>query len=111
MIGPKAISISLSSEDQYKRLLAGPPQNLCLRSGLVNLLPGASVGKHNTGDYEEMVIVLEGQGEMLGNEDRLVLNTKQAAYCPPYTEHDVLNTGDSVLKYVYIVTKAKQQVC
>ena len=107
MTKPKTFSIPLDSEEHYKRLLAGPPQNPCLRSGLVNLLPGASVGKHNTEDYEEMVIVLEGQGEMLGTEGRVVINTRQAAYCPPHTEHDVLNPGDVPLKYIYIVTKTK----
>lgn len=36
------------SPDGYQRLLAGPPESLALRSGLVTLAPGASVGKHNT---------------------------------------------------------------
>lgn len=103
----KAFSISLDSEEQYKRLLAGPPQNRCLHSGLVNLQPGSSVGKHDTEDYEELVIVLEGQGEMLGAEGRIVINPRQAVYCPPHTEHDVLNTGNVPLKYIYIVTKSK----
>lgn len=107
MTKPMTLSISLGSEEQNKRILAGPPQNYCLRSGLVNLLPGVSVGKHNTEDYEEMVIVLEGQGEMLWTEGRLAINIRQAAYCPPYTEHDILNTGTTTLKYVYIVTKIK----
>lgn len=107
MTGAKAFSISLDGEAQYKRLLAGPPQNQCLRSGLVILLPGSSVGKHNTEDYEEMVIVLEGQGEMLGAEGRIVINPMQAVYCPPNTEHDVINTGNTPLRYVYIVTKTK----
>ncbi|MBU1355662.1 MAG: cupin domain-containing protein [Candidatus Edwardsbacteria bacterium] len=105
MTETKAFSISLDSEEQYKRLLTGPPQNHCFHSGLVTLSPGASVGTHNTEDYEEMVVVLEGQGEMLGAEGRIVINPRQAVYCPPHTEHDVLNTGNAPLKYIYIVTK------
>lgn len=107
MIDIKAFPILLDSEEQYKRLLVGPPQNHCLRSGLINLQPGSSVGKHNTENYEELVVVLEGQGEMLGTEGRLVINPRQAVYCPPHTEHDVLNTGNAPLKYIYIVTKTK----
>ncbi|MBI4725845.1 cupin domain-containing protein [candidate division TA06 bacterium] len=103
----KTFSIPLDSQEQYKRLLGGPPQNHCLHSGLVILAPGASVGKHNTGDYEELVIVLEGRGEMLGAEGSIPIHREQAVYCPPHTEHDVQNTGDVPLKYIYIVTKTK----
>ncbi len=102
-----AFVISLDSREKYTRLLAGPPQNRAFRSGLVNLGPGESVGKHSTEDYEELLIVLEGQGEMLGKEGPLQINKARAVYCPPNTEHDVRNTGQDPFRYVYIVTKTR----
>ncbi|HEY4754930.1 MAG TPA: hypothetical protein VIH28_02635 [Ignavibacteriaceae bacterium] len=53
-----------------------------------------------------MIIVLNDSGEMsfvhaktLGMEDGFIL------YCPPCTEHDVINTGKKLLKYIYVAAK------
>ena len=102
-------SIRLDAEGKdYLRLLGGPPETVTMRSGLVVLGPGKSVGRHNTKGYEEMVIVLEGRGEMRSFAGRpaVPLEAGMAAYCPPKTEHDVFNTGDTPLKYVYVVAAA-----
>jgi len=93
---------------EYLRILGGPPESVTMRSGYVILQPEKTVGRHNTGSYEEMVIVLDGEGEMLFGEGSL-LRLKQyvVAYCPPDTEHDVRNTGSRSLRYVYVVARAR----
>ncbi len=79
-----------------------------MRSGLVVLEPSRSIGVHTTGDYEEVVVVLSGVGEMrLADETALGLAGGSIAYCPPATEHDVVNTGSEPLRYVYVVAKAR----
>jgi quercetin dioxygenase-like cupin family protein len=106
---PKArvIQIDLQGQD-YVRLLGGPPETFSLRSGAVALQPGQTVGKHSTGNNEELIVVLEGEGTLLLNEGKeLPLKTGLAAYCPPDTEHDVKNTGSAVLRYIYVVAKAQ----
>ena len=47
----------------YQPILKGPPDSATMRSGLVVLFPGDDVGEHSTENCEEIVIVLEGQGE------------------------------------------------
>jgi mannose-6-phosphate isomerase-like protein (cupin superfamily) len=92
---------------EYLRILGGPPESVTMRSGYVVLLPEKSVGRHNTEGYEEMVVVLDGEGEMLfGNGSVLQLKPYIVAYCPPDTEHDVRNTGSKPLRYVYVVATA-----
>ena len=104
---PKAVQIDPSSTADM-RVLGGPPETLTMRSGFVVLLPSESVGKHNTGDYEEAVVVLAGQGEMrLADGTSLRLKPYAVAYCPPGTEHDVTNTGNEPLRYIYVVAKAR----
>lgn len=89
------------------RILGGPPETVTMWSGSVVLPPGKSVGKHNTGTYEEAVVVLAGAGEMrLVNGTVLKLGPDVVAYCPPATEHDVINTGKEPLRYVYVAAKA-----
>lgn len=103
---PKRVELDLSATE-YCRLLGGPPESVTMRSGYVILLPEKSVGRHSTESYEEMVIVLEGEGEMLlGDGSVLQLKPHIVAYCPPGTEHDVRSTGNRPLRYVYVVSKA-----
>ena len=103
----KVIKADMQGKD-HLRLLDGPPETFSLRSGAVALQPGKAVGKHNTETYEELVVVLEGEGAMLLNEGQeLPLKMGTVAYCPPNTEHDVKNTGSTVFRYMYVVAKAK----
>jgi len=93
----------------YVRILGGPPETVTMHSGLVSLDPGKSVGKHSTKKYEEVLIVLEGVGEMaIVGGPTLHLKAGSVAYCPPRTEHDVTCTGAGKLRYVYVVANAEQ---
>ena len=103
----KVIKADLQGKD-YLRLLGGPPETHSLRSGAVALQPGKTVGKHSTENNEELIVVLEGEGALILNEDQeLPLKVGTVAYCPPDTEHDVRNTGPAVFRYIYVVAKAK----
>ena len=104
---PKVIRLE-AGDTGYQRILGGPPETVAMRSGLVVLGPGKAVGKHDTESYEEIVVVLEGQGQMrITGGENLVIRAGHAAYCPPHTEHDVVNTGAGPLRYVYVVAKVE----
>jgi mannose-6-phosphate isomerase-like protein (cupin superfamily) len=103
---PRIVALDRDATE-YLRILGGPPESVTMRSGYVVLLPEKSVGSHNTEGYEEMVVVLDGEGEILfGDGSVLQLKPYVAAYCPPDTEHDVRNTGNMPLRYVYVVARA-----
>ncbi|MCX6144196.1 MAG: cupin domain-containing protein [Ignavibacteriales bacterium] len=105
----KPLVVQLNGESvDYQKVLAGPPQTVSMESGLVVLAPAKSVGKHSTKSYEEAVIVFAGTGEMrITGAQTLKLKPNVVAYCPPLTEHDVVNTGSVPLRYLYIVAKPK----
>jgi mannose-6-phosphate isomerase-like protein (cupin superfamily) len=105
---PKAKVITLDpSTDEYQRVLSGPPETGTMHSGLVILKPGKSVGVHNTEKYEEVLVILEGQGEMrITGGPTMTLGVNSVAYCPPRTEHNVVNTGKGKLRYLYVVAIA-----
>jgi mannose-6-phosphate isomerase-like protein (cupin superfamily) len=104
---PKVIVIG-EGEKGYFRLLGGPPESITMRAGAVTLQPGMTVGKHDTENYEEFIVVLEGRGAMiLSGDKQLEMKVGTALYCPPGTEHDVKNTGTGPLRYIYIVAKAR----
>jgi mannose-6-phosphate isomerase-like protein (cupin superfamily) len=105
---PRAKRVELDiSGTEYVRILGGPPESVTMRSGYVVLLPSQSVGRHSTGACEEMIVVLQGEGEMLF-EDGSAMELRQhvVVYCPPETEHDVSNTGETPLRYIYMVARA-----
>lgn len=102
---PKVVALNSSAKD-YQSVLNGPPESVSMKSGYVVLSPGKSVGKHTTGHHEELLIVLGGAGEMLFKDgSRLPVKASSAVYCPPETEHDVMNSGNEVLRYVYVVAE------
>ncbi len=106
---PEPLSIQLDpAATEYLRVLGGPPESVTMRSGYVVLQPGNSVGTHSTETFEEMVIVLNGEGEMiLRGGTALPLKPYAIAYCPPATQHDVRNTGSAPLRYLYVVARAE----
>lgn len=104
---PRARVISLGDGTaRYLPVLEGPPDSVALHSGVVTLAPGSSVGMHSTKGYEELITVLEGQGELLiAGQDPLAIEPGVAAYCPPQTDHNVVNTGSVTLRYIFVVTE------
>ncbi|MHB8079120.1 MAG: cupin domain-containing protein [Candidatus Krumholzibacteriia bacterium] len=104
---PRARSVALDPEaGPYQRLLGGPPETVTMRSGLVTLAPGRAVGRHSTGDREEALVVLEGAGRLtVAGGEGIELLPGCLAYCPPDSEHDVLNVGEAPLRYVYVTAK------
>jgi quercetin dioxygenase-like cupin family protein len=105
---PHAKVVALDkTDDGILPILVGPPETVTMKSGYVVLDPGHSVGKHSTEHHEEILIVLEGQGEMQFHDgSKLELKARTALYCPPDTEHDVRNTGTGTFRYVYVVANA-----
>jgi mannose-6-phosphate isomerase-like protein (cupin superfamily) len=103
----KVVELDSAGKD-YLQVLSGPPETVTMKSGLVVLAPNKSVGKHSTGQHEELLVVLEGQGEMsFKDASKLDVKANHAIYCPPETEHNVTNTGRTVLRYIYVVATTK----
>jgi quercetin dioxygenase-like cupin family protein len=91
---------------EYVRLLS-PPQSVAMRSGLVTLQTDEDCGWHSTDNYEEMVVCLEGEGEVEAEgSGRSKLGAGQVAYNAPHTRHCVFNTGSKPMRYVYVVAPA-----
>jgi mannose-6-phosphate isomerase-like protein (cupin superfamily) len=79
-----------------------------MRSGLVILEPGKSVGMHTTLNNEELIIVLEGEGVAhIAGRDPIKFDKKNAMYIPPQTEHNITSTGSKALRYIYVVSNAE----
>jgi len=90
-------------------IFIGPPGTVTMRSGYMVLAPLKSVGKHTTGRNEEALITLAGMGEIrIVNGPTLMLKPYSVAYCPPVTEHDVINTGTDTLRYIWLVAEAQR---
>jgi len=105
---PKIIRLDAGGQG-YLRVLGGPPETSSMRSGLVVLAPGKSVGRHNTDQFEELIVVFEGRAEIrVTGRPVMAIAGGSAAYCPPHTEHDVFNVGTTPLRYLYVVAEEKK---
>ena len=102
---PLIIDLPINHSSYFEIL--GQEQALSLRSGLVTLQPGQDVGAHNTESYEELIIVLEGEGELETElTGRIKIAKGQIAFNPTNTQHNVISTGKTPMKYIYIVARA-----
>lgn len=105
---PKPLSLALVCAGKDCPILRGKPETAGMRSGLVRLRPGESVGWHSTGKNEETLIVLRGRGKAQTQGGRaLPFRAPREIYFPPETEHNVTNTGPQLLEYVYVVAPAR----
>ena len=100
----KPFRVPFAEGEDYQLLLDGPPQTRGMRCGRVVLKPGETAGEHSTGQYEEVLVILEGQGELWCKDlPSLAAEKGYLLYVPPQVIHDVRNTGTVKLRYLYIV--------
>jgi len=101
----KVLVIDLNNARENQKLLDGRPQTFGMRCGRVYLQPGQACGEHSTKEREELLVFLSGRGELLiAGHERFNVGEGKVSYIPPQTPHNVWNTGDGPLVYVYCVT-------
>lgn len=77
-----------------------------MHSGLVTLGKDECIGEHTTGEHEELIVIIDGEGEIEAEGNgRKIIKKGEVAYNPPHTKHNVCNLNNEVLKYIYIVAK------
>jgi mannose-6-phosphate isomerase-like protein (cupin superfamily) len=102
--------MDLNDKCEYQRLLAGRPKTCGMRSGRVYLAPGEDCGQHSTEAREELLIFLSGLGlAVIGESDSFQIGRGKVAYIPPHTNHNIKNTGDEPLVYIYCVAPVSTQ--
>jgi quercetin dioxygenase-like cupin family protein len=76
-------------------------------SGCVTLKPGEAVGEHSTDGHEEIIVFLSGSAQISSEHwpQPQPAVAPAVAYMPPHTLHNVVNAGEDLLRYVYIVAK------
>jgi quercetin dioxygenase-like cupin family protein len=85
--------------------LAVPAGTRFLKSGRVTLFPGESVGEHNTGGNEEIIIVLKGKATVRANGSMKEIKPHDFCFIGRDTFHDVKNNSEKSLEYTYVVGK------
>lgn len=107
MPGEKVFSLKLRGKSRFVRLFGDSAKAKGLRSGFVVLGPGDSVGRHNSGSSEEVLIILDGKAAVShGRKNKLAAQKNSFVYLPAQTAHNVTNIGRKPLKYVYVSARA-----
>jgi quercetin dioxygenase-like cupin family protein len=102
----KPFVISLEQVNERRFEILNSVNSAIMHSGLVTLGKDECIGEHSTGNHEELIVIIEGKGEIEAEVNgRKKIGKGEAAYNPPHTKHNVYNTNSEVLKYIYIVAK------
>jgi quercetin dioxygenase-like cupin family protein len=81
-----------------------------MKAGLVVLKTNEEVGKHNTENKEEVIIILEGKATVCcEGEEQKNVPADNLIYIPPHKEHNVINKEAENLKYVYLVNLPEEK--
>ncbi|MBU1061502.1 MAG: cupin domain-containing protein [Candidatus Omnitrophica bacterium] len=98
--------VKLTCKEQYQRLLNRDSETYGIKSGHVILKPGDNIGRHATGEYEEVIIILKGKAELkLTGKKISKAGYNTVLYIPPQTYHDIKNIGAGILEYIFITSK------
>jgi mannose-6-phosphate isomerase-like protein (cupin superfamily) len=105
MSDEKVRIIELKNDSDYQHLLGDDPQTSGMRAGRIYLKAGEECRKHSTEQHEEMLVFLSGKGTALIGEQKspLEVGHGKVCYMPPYTIHNIKNTGTEPLVYIYCV--------
>ena len=108
MSKPQPLTLPLVCPKTDCPLLEGAPQTVGMRGGFVRLKPGETVGWHSTGQHEEALVILHGEGvALIDGRPKQAFAAPALTYIPPATRHNVQNTGKVLLEYVYVVAPVK----
>jgi mannose-6-phosphate isomerase-like protein (cupin superfamily) len=100
--------VDLNKKPEYQPLLTGNPQTKGMKSGRVYLRAGEECGEHSTHDREEMLVFLSGKGHAVIEKQTLEVGEGKITYIPPRTLHNIKNTSDKPLSYIYCVAPAAE---
>lgn len=65
---------------------------------------GGVVPRHKHETEEEVMYFLQGKGQFITDDEVIELRPGICVYNPPGAFHNIVNTGDEVLKFVWIYT-------
>ncbi|MFA4984932.1 MAG: cupin domain-containing protein [Candidatus Omnitrophota bacterium] len=93
---------TLTGNRRFKRLLGVSGESRGMRSGLVAIKPGESVGWHSTERKEEALIILDGKAKVCLGKKTVTACGSSFVYLPRGVCHNVQNSGAGILRYVYL---------
>lgn len=78
-----------------------------LSAGIVKFFPKNCQEKHFHLSEEQLLYVIQGEGIQVIDGKKVNIKGKSIVYCPPYSEHEIINTGkiDLVILITYVPHK------
>jgi mannose-6-phosphate isomerase-like protein (cupin superfamily) len=102
----KVFCTQLVGRQRFLRLLGDSDKVKGLKAGLVTLKPQELIGEHQTENKEEILIILKGQAIVYyGKGKRIKAPQNSCVFIPPETLHNVKNSGNKILQYVYVTAQ------
>ncbi len=96
----------LKGRQRFLRLIGDSFKIKGLRAGLVSLKPQELIGEHKTENKEEALIILKGSATIyFGKNKKIKASRNSFVFIPAETIHNVKNSGNKILQYVYVTTQ------
>jgi len=73
-----------------------------LAMGVNETYPGSMVPEHKHDIQEEVMYFVSGRGKFITEDEEIEIYPGTVIYNPPGESHKILNTGDEVLRFIWI---------
>jgi len=73
-----------------------------LSVGVNETEPGSMVPEHKHEREEEVMFFISGRGKFITEDEEFIIEPGVCVYNPPGGLHKIVNTGDEILKFVWI---------
>ncbi len=93
-----ATEIARTSDDFRRELATGTTTQLVA----MKLEPGEEIGEEVHEDGDQIVLIVEGEGEAVLDGERAPLRAGQAVVIPGGTRHNVINAGSEPLRLLTV---------
>jgi len=80
-----------------------------LAVGINETAAGSMVPEHEHNTEEEVMLFLSGRGVFVTEDEEIPIEPGVCVYNPPGGSHKILNTGDEVLRFVWIYAPQLKQ--
>lgn len=92
--------------DYFRRVLYTAPHSQLV---VMALQPGEDIGMETHAEHDQFIRIEKGAGKSVLNGEEQVLGDGSAVVIPAGTEHNIINTGDSVMKLYTVYTPPEHE--
>lgn len=99
----EVLALGLSTPVQFEKAISSRSITL----GVSLYQPGQRMDPHKHDREEEIIYIISGRGEYIVAGESFQVEPDTVVYIPPGEEHEFINSGDEMVKQIWVMAKSE----